>query len=311
MEVTILIPTYNRKEELKRALWSVNRQTRPVSNCIIVDDGSTDGTDSMIEDMKKRVTFPIEYYYKINGGVLSARYYGLCHCDTEWVFPLDSDDELTDNAIQIFENAWREIEHRVSDECYGIHALCWDTCERRIKGGKYPFNINTASVQKYIAVFDKGERASIYKTTILRKQYSEYGNILNELNREIKTNFVPEGILHIPYCFTNRAYCINEVVRIYHSENNDSMIRSRLNYKGCVTNYFYKKNILQKYSKPPKNISYRMRYKWCLYLIKFGLLLNKTRKQMIYDVGSANIIFFVLAYPMGYLNYKLGQKIEK
>lgn len=310
MEVTILIPTYNRKEELKRALWSVNRQTRPVSNCIIVDDGSTDGTDSMIEDMKKRVTFPIEYYYKINGGVLSARYYGLCHCDTEWVYPLDSDDELTDDAIEIFEKTWREIECYVSADCYGINALCWDTCERKIKGGKYPLNINKLSIQKYIDYFDKGERASIYKTDIIRKQYSEYDMILKEAYAEVgKTNFVPEGTLHLKYCYTNRAYCINKIVRIYHSENSDSLIRSRLTMKGCKINYFYKKYVLQNYSEKPNNVSYKMRYKYCVHLIKFGILLNKSKKEMIFDVGKTNRFLFYLAYPLGYLSFLLGQKI--
>ncbi|SFV70699.1 Putative N-acetylgalactosaminyl-diphosphoundecaprenol glucuronosyltransferase [hydrothermal vent metagenome] len=87
MEITVVIPTYNRYEFLKRAVASVIAQTHSVDEIIVVDDGSSDATAEIIKD------FPsITYIYQKNRGVSAARNRGIERAKNEWIAFLDSDD---------------------------------------------------------------------------------------------------------------------------------------------------------------------------------------------------------------------------
>ena len=86
----MIIPTYNRRELVQRAIDTVLTQTRPVQEILVVDDGSTDGTgDALARAFGDR----IRYVYRANGGVSSARNHGLCLARGRYLALLDSDDE--------------------------------------------------------------------------------------------------------------------------------------------------------------------------------------------------------------------------
>jgi glycosyltransferase involved in cell wall biosynthesis len=89
MKISVVVPTYNRRELLKRALLSVLSQTSPPTEVTVIDDGSTDGTAMML-----RREFPqISYYYQENQGVSAARNLGIQQASGDWLAFLDSDDE--------------------------------------------------------------------------------------------------------------------------------------------------------------------------------------------------------------------------
>ena len=87
MDISVVIPTYNRYDFLKRALASVYAQTYLPKEVIVIDDGSTDNTANIQKD------FPtIKYIYQENAGVSSARNTGIKSGTYEWIAFLDSDD---------------------------------------------------------------------------------------------------------------------------------------------------------------------------------------------------------------------------
>lgn len=89
MKISVVIPTYNRCESLRRALLSVFSQTLLPTEVTVIDDGSTDGTNAMISK-----EFPeVSYYRQENRGVSSARNLGIHHTTGDWLAFLDSDDE--------------------------------------------------------------------------------------------------------------------------------------------------------------------------------------------------------------------------
>jgi len=98
--VSILIPMYNSAKYIEEAIDSCLEQTHQNFEIICVDDGSTDGTASVVNehvDNDKR----IKYYYKTNGGSASARNYGLEYCTGEFIQLLDADDILLPASIEI------------------------------------------------------------------------------------------------------------------------------------------------------------------------------------------------------------------
>ena len=89
MDISVIIPTYNRRNTLPRAVESVLNQTYKPIEIIVVDDGSMDGTKEMFSNM-----YPlVRYIYQVNSGVSSARNTGIKSAIGDWIALLDSDDE--------------------------------------------------------------------------------------------------------------------------------------------------------------------------------------------------------------------------
>jgi GT2 family glycosyltransferase len=89
INISVVIPSYNRRELLRRALLSVYSQTLLPTEVLIIDDGSTDGTQAMLRDEFPQTTF----FYQENQGVSAARNLGIQQASCDWVAFLDSDDE--------------------------------------------------------------------------------------------------------------------------------------------------------------------------------------------------------------------------
>lgn len=68
---------------------------------LIVDDGSTDGTKEVVEQIQKEAKFAIRYVYKNNGGKHTALNVGISMINTSLTFIVDSDDVLTPDAVEV------------------------------------------------------------------------------------------------------------------------------------------------------------------------------------------------------------------
>ena len=89
MKVSVIIPTFNRKKTLGRAIESVRNQSLSPFEILIIDDGSNDGTKEWVKESFQ----DIKYIYQNNQGVSSARNKGIKYAYGDWIAFLDSDDE--------------------------------------------------------------------------------------------------------------------------------------------------------------------------------------------------------------------------
>ncbi len=96
MKVSVVIPTYNRKHTLTRAIESILTQTIKPLEIIIVDDGSDDGTREWI---KEEYPF-IQYLNQNNSGVSASRNRGIFSANGNWIAFLDSDDEWIPEKLE-------------------------------------------------------------------------------------------------------------------------------------------------------------------------------------------------------------------
>jgi len=88
-KVSVIIPTYNRSNLIKHAVESILQQSFTDFEVIVIDDGSTDNTRSVIAQIDDD---RIKYFYKENGGAASARNWGIDRAEGEYIAFLDSDD---------------------------------------------------------------------------------------------------------------------------------------------------------------------------------------------------------------------------
>lgn len=131
VRITVFTPTYNRKHLLPNLFESLKKQTNKDFVWLVIDDGSSDGTSELFEEWKKQaVGFQIDYVQKKNGGKHTAIEKANEVCSTDYIVCVDSDDYLTENAV---EQMYKEI---------GIIDKMDDVCgvvTRRAKPNGEPF----------------------------------------------------------------------------------------------------------------------------------------------------------------------------
>lgn len=105
--VTVLTPAYNRGVLLKQLYTSLTKQTNKNFQWLIIDDGSTDDTKKIVTSFSRTI-FPLEYHYKENGGKHTALNYSHPFIRGELVIIVDSDDYLTEDAIETIISDWEK-----------------------------------------------------------------------------------------------------------------------------------------------------------------------------------------------------------
>ena len=96
--ISIIVPCFNQAQFLKEALDSVHRQSFKNWECIIINDGSTDNTETIVQGCTLEDE-RFNYISQNNKGLSSARNAGIKIAKGEFILPLDADDKIADNYI--------------------------------------------------------------------------------------------------------------------------------------------------------------------------------------------------------------------
>ncbi len=88
--ISVIMPVYNGELYLEEAIQSVVAQNHHDLEIILIDDGSTDGSASLISSFAKKIN--LKYFYQENQGPASARNLGITKASGEWITFLDADD---------------------------------------------------------------------------------------------------------------------------------------------------------------------------------------------------------------------------
>lgn len=115
--VSVIIPTFNREHFLSEAIQSVIAQTYRPIECIVVDDGSTDETKTLVETLNLSTpeSFILKYIYQSNSGSQVARNTGTHASTGEFIQYLDSDDLLYPEKLE------KQVEYlKTHPECDGV-----------------------------------------------------------------------------------------------------------------------------------------------------------------------------------------------
>lgn len=168
--ITILTPTYNRASLLPRLFDSLLRQTNKDFEWIVVDDGSTDDTRDVVANLKEKCggAFPMGYVYKANGGKHMAINIGAERARGELLFIADSDDLLTDDALETVANSWHDIS---DDKSFaGIAGLDIAMDTREVIGSGLPQeHIDCNAIDIRYRHHVTGDMKEVFRTEVLRE----------------------------------------------------------------------------------------------------------------------------------------------
>jgi len=100
--LSVVIPTFNRKNELDRVLTALGKQTFPSTKyeIIIIDDGSEDGTAELIENYQENSIIPLYYYFQKNKGPAAARNLGIKKAKFHLILFINDDTIPADDLIE-------------------------------------------------------------------------------------------------------------------------------------------------------------------------------------------------------------------
>lgn len=296
--VTVITPVYNRKNLLKRAIQSIENQVYRDFEYIIVDDGSQENMDDLVFEFMNTTDIPVLYIKKENGGVHTARNEGCRHARGELMVNLDGDDELVDVALQIFVDTWSNIPDTEKNRYREVVAQCMDETGKRV-GNPFPDNINNMSWKraKRLCRKTRGEHIGFDVAQIRKENLWPEPEGVNEISGDLIWEYLNKRY---------RSYFINDMLRIYHTEVENSMSKGKYRKKtlqDCINKRWESSYFLNHW----KDYDYGI-YRWIWHMVRYGIMNSVLRKKQgssYTDIRLSgflsNTVYIILKIPCSIL----------
>lgn len=218
--ISVVVPVYNIATIVNYCIDSLMRQSVDNWELILVDDGSTDNSLEILNRYAQQDA-RIKVVSKINGGLSSARNFGIEHASGDWILFVDGDDYLADNAIEILSDL--NEKENVDVIQYGYNEVS-DYSHRVLCLHPESYTYETSLEKRFENLYTIGGEAASACTKLFKR----------EIFDKIKFK---EGIIHEDEEFTTRLlfeintilYCDVKLYQYVRREN--SIITSRFNRK--------------------------------------------------------------------------------
>lgn len=280
--LTVFTLTYNRAYCLHKCYESLLRQSCKDFEWLVVDDGSTDNTKELVDQWTAEGKIPIRYIYKENGGMHTGYNTAYDNIFTELAVSIDSDDYMTDDAVEKIVTFWAANK----DEKYaGIVGLDI-TCDNKVIGSRLPAQKSTTIYDLYNRLGVTGDKKQVYRPELIRPYHSPefkgeklfptcYKYFLVDLDYEML-------ILDEPLC----------VVEYMPDGYTKNIIKS---YKKNLNNYIFYRKFIMTYP----NATFRHRFRFAIHYVAESLL----AKDRHFVKNSPRKLLTLLAVPGGILLY--------
>lgn len=228
--VSVYTCVYNMADKIHRALDSVKAQTYTNIEHIIVNDGSTDGVEKIIDEYKKNVGYPVIYIAKENGGKHTANNICWSHLSGEWAITVDADDALKPNAISFLMDQVNRIPSDLRSDYWCILGRC-ETQYGDFIGSIYPDNINELPREEAEQRSSKvsGEKIGLQYVPYL-KQY--------RFPEPKYVKMVTEGVVWKQINKKYRTWYTNEICRVYYIGEGGNLCARSTNPQVFANNAF-------------------------------------------------------------------------
>ncbi len=236
VELSVVVPVYNVKDYLQRCIDSILKQEYQDYEIILVDDGSTDGSGLLCDDIavnNKRV----KVIHKENGGLSSARNAGIAQVKGKYIMLLDSDDWIEEGCLKSLS--------RLFSKGYDlIMGRAWSIDDKGNKKSKLEYRIPTGeyTASSYVKELT-GEDVSfcspfyIYRTDyVINNSLSFHEGILHE-----DEMWMPVALLRAETIYVSDIYFYYHFIRngsIMHSRNYERSAESTITVvEGLIEEY--------------------------------------------------------------------------
>lgn len=292
--VTIFTPTYNRKETIGRTYDSVKKLMQ--AGCrkiewIIVDDGSTDGTEQLGKLWCEENKLSIKYFKQENQGKHVAMNFAAQQARGKFWLTIDSDDTILPDALVKYSKVWESIPEAERDSYCGVSARCIDS-DGNIVGDKLPFQpMDVTFTELRMKYRIEGEMLEMFRVDVLKKYpFPEYDS---------RMRFCPEAISWFEMAKKYKLRVVDVPVRTYYYDASVSIMRER-SIKRSAANYYlwlYFVNNLSRYI-----FSYPMKFlKAYVGVSMDGFVAGRKMGEILKDVSGLRKILALIVMPLGWI----------
>lgn len=207
--ITIFTPAYNRRPYLRPLYSSILRQDFSDFEWVIVDDGSTDGTQLEITDFINEKKIRIQYYRQENAGKHVAVNRGVRMAQGTLFFIVDSDDLVAEGGLQAIASHWEAVSSL--PHAAEFAGVCGTRVypDGRIIGGPIDYNILDATAVEYrFAMGYEGDRGEVLLTRVMAKYpYPQFSGerfcadalVWNRIGQKFKLRFFDTPLIVCEY----------------------------------------------------------------------------------------------------------------
>lgn len=294
MKLSVLTATYNRASLLDRLYKSLleNAKQKLEIQWLIMDDGSTDETKTVVAKYQKENLFEIQYFYQENQGKMQALNHLLPYATGELLVECDSDDYLKKDAWKIIEETYPKMDEKT-------YALCYLKENQNGENmGKNFSKEETTMFDLYFKEGEDGEKALVFQTKI-RKQY--------QYELENGEKFITEARMYHKMDLHYKIKCMNQSIMVCQYQEDGYTKNIHNTFK--QNKYGYYQYFKEMFSMDLKGVYLKKR----LYIIKHYILFSTLTKKGFFGAakevkGTENKILFVLLYVPGKIMTKLKFK---
>ena len=286
--ITIVTPAYNRAKSIPALYQSLLRQSSKDFDWLVIDDGSEDNTHEVVDGFIAEGQIPLRYIYKENGGKHSALNVAFKTVDSELLFIVDSDDVLTDDAVETILKDWDAV--RDKNLCGISYLRGYD--ENKVIGDQHP---QDHAIDNFINLrYNRGisgDKAEVWRTESLREfQFPEYPG----------ERFISESVAWIHLAKKQDMLMVNKIIYITeYLEGGLSMTGRRLRFQ-CPNLMAYGSLITMS-----KDFSTKIRIKETLLYIVYSKFGGKSFKEMMRCPYKGLVAF---CYLPGLALYRVWKK---
>lgn len=219
IKVSIVIPAYNCMEYIDQCMDSILNQTFSSFEIIIVENGSTDGTDQRCDELKKQDDRIRVIHITQNAGVSEARNRGIEEADGDYIVFVDSDDWIAENELEILvQNIETSAADVVFCDYFKVQGDRTEKCPKILEYGIYENDKIDIVLRN---MFAGGAYFSSIWRGIYKKEVINRGNIRFE-----KLKFAEDLLFNIEYLLNSKkVYLIEEALYYYFVNEQSSLNR--------------------------------------------------------------------------------------
>lgn len=242
MKLSVIVPVYNVEKYIDKCLKSLISQNIKDFEIIVVNDGSTDKSQSIIDKYVKKYPKLIKSYIKQNTGVSDTRNYGIAKSTGDYVTFLDSDDYVENNIYEIMLKKAKEnnFDMVVCDLYYEYENGAKKIVKSRVKKDIYTEKeIKKAMLNIYTSVWNKIYKKSLLKNVEFKKNvwYEDVEFIYRLIPKVKSIGVVKEPLIN----YVQRE---GSITKTYDKRLYDEIY----NWNGLIE-YYKKKDLYKSYKK--------------------------------------------------------------
>ena len=262
-KISVIVPVYNVEQYLERCVDSIINQTYKNLEIILVNDGSTDNSGQLCDELAKKDD-RIRVVHKKNGGLSDARNVGIDEAEAELVGFIDSDDYIDEDMYEVLIN---NLKAANADLSMCGHYDVYNNVPESQVSDKKTWELSTQEAIKMVM------EAKILSVTAVNKLYKK--SLFSELKFEIGKIAEDAFIMIKLLDKCNKIVATNEKKYYYvHRENSITTQKFSLKFLNVIEAYEQNKEIIIKKYPELKEVA-QMRMNWAYFYVLDRLLLDK------------------------------------